>query len=347
MWFAAEIHTPELARLCRRLSTALEAGINLRLVWQREAEGRNAGAVRRRMLQISEAVNRGESVQAALAETGEFFPPLFRQMVAVGEETGQLPEILRRLADQYDAHLAMRRDFMRSIAGPALQLLAAASVVGLLIWILGIIAEATGTESADILGLGLIGTQGVLIYLTGWIVILVASYFGYRWLRHSIAHHERTHIILLALPVIGPALRTLALSRLAWSLNLTLDTGMSLRKAIPMSLASTDNAYYIRQSQPLLTDVLAGAPLSESMAKQGGYPVDFLDTLEVGEQSGRIPESMARLSQDYQERAQFALTTLAKVASFLVWALVALLVGAIIIRVFWVAYVQPIQQMMQ
>jgi hypothetical protein len=79
----------ELAGLCRRLSTALEAGIDARRVWAREAAGRSSSALRSRLERISAAIAAGSSVSDALETTGEYFPLLFREMVSVGEETGQ------------------------------------------------------------------------------------------------------------------------------------------------------------------------------------------------------------------------------------------------------------------
>ena len=65
----------------------------------------------------------------------------------------------------------------------------------------------------------------------------------------------------------------------------------------------------------------------------GGYPVEFLDTLAVGEQSGKVVESMGRLARQYQERARMAMAAMAVAAGWAVWALVATLIVALIFRI--------------
>ena len=64
----------------------------------------------------------------------------------------------------------------------------------------------------------------------------------------------------------------------------------------------------------------------------GIFPDDFLDTLQVGEQSGRLDESLQRLAALYQERAHAAIATLTKLAGFAVWAVVAVMIIAILVK---------------
>lgn len=345
MFGPPEVSLPELATLSRRLATSLEAGLDLRKVLEREAEGRSGTALRERLATMKDQVASGFSFQDALAATGEYFPRLFRQMAAVGEETGQLPEVLRRLSEHYEEQLVRKREFLKSISGPALQFAAAVFVVGLLIWIMGLIAENLGTEAVDILGLGLVGSRGVLIYAVGWVVALVGGWFALHWFRRGLAAQSTPHKVIVALPVLGPALKTLALARLAWCLQMVFDTGMSLKRSVPLCLEATDHAFYREQAPAVVLAVTNGKPLSEALSSQGGYPNDFLDALEVGEQTGRIPETMGLLSKQYQEKAQAAVAALTKVAAFLVWLGVALFIAFLIVRIFMVAYIDPINKM--
>jgi type IV pilus assembly protein PilC len=132
---------------------------------------------------------------------------------------------------------------------------------------------------------------------------------------------------------VGAPVQTLALARLAWSLHLTGETGMSLLRALPLSLRSTHNAHYTDHTDGILRSVRAGNEISEALAETGAFPRDFLDTLEVGEQSGRLPETMAHLSAQYQEQAQRALAVLTVLLGFAVWGLVALILILLIFRV--------------
>src|ERR1700733_8632993 len=111
MLLAARIRQYELAELCHRLAVSLESGIELRRTFARESNGRSSAKGRRPLEVISRAVAAGSSLYDAVAETGSFFPPFFRAMVEVGEQTGHSAEIFRHLSEHYDRQLRLRRMF--------------------------------------------------------------------------------------------------------------------------------------------------------------------------------------------------------------------------------------------
>lgn len=333
MFGSGSIRIRELAGLSRRLATSLEAGLDLRKVLAREAGNASRRALAERLEFLRLEANRGRTLSDSLEQTGDFFPPLFREMVQVGEETGKLAEVFRNLAEHYELQIELRRTFLASITWPMLQLGAAIMIVGLVIWILGIIGGVTG-QTVDILGFGLVGNRGAAIYFgTVAIVGLTIAFVvrsilaGKLWARPVLAIAQR-------LPVIGSSLRTLALSRLAWSLQLTLDAGMPLRRAIPLALRSSRDPQFVAASEAIVYDIGRGREVNEAMADTGVFPPHFIDAVDVGERSGRLPEQLAILSRQYQEQARQALATLTTFAGFGVWLLVAALIIMMIFRIF-------------
>jgi type II secretory pathway component PulF len=334
MIFSARIGQKELAPLCRRLATGLASGVDARKVWARESTGYASPAFRRRLESVSEAINHGSTLSDALAETGKFFPVLFREMVNVGEQTGKLAEVFRHLAEHYEHQIRLRRAFLASIAWPLLQLTAALSVVGLVILIMGYLPTGIDGKPIDFLGLGLVGGKGFIIYVS-----IVAAAVGVVWLivlalRRGVLWVRPLQYVLMKVPVLGPSLQTLALAKLSWSLHLTLETEMSVLKSLPLSLRSTNNAYYTDQADEIVQAIRAGSDITSALADTRAFPREFLDSFHVGEQSGRLPETMGLLSNEYQDRAQRALATLTMMAGFGVWLLVAAMILVMIFRVF-------------
>ena len=137
-------------------------------------------------------------------------------------------------------------------------------------------------------------------------------------------------------------LRTLALSRLAWTMHMTMNTSMDVRRSLALSLRSTQNARYIDQIPAIDTEIVGGSSIHEAFRVAGGYPADFLDTLAVGEQSGKMVESMGILAKQYQDRARMAMTALAVVAGVGVMMLIAGLIIAMIFRIYITSYLGPI-----
>src|SRR5262245_35158938 len=163
MLFAPRAATTPMAEFLRRLAISLEAGIDLRKALDSEAR-RSTPAMRPQVETMRDMVNQGSSLAAAMEETGNYFPQLTRELLSVGEQTGHLPETLRQLVEHYDQQLALRRIFLSTISWPLVQLGMALAVVGFLIWMSAVITRMTGNNT-DMLGFGLTGEVGLLIYL--------------------------------------------------------------------------------------------------------------------------------------------------------------------------------------
>ncbi len=160
--------------------------------------------MRRHLLTISEATNRGEAASDALGSTDDFFPVLFREMIALGEQTGHVDGVLARLADHYQNQADLRRSFWAAITWPLVQLGIAIAVVGLLIWITGILG-------VDILGFGLVGDRGLRIYVAFLAAVGVLLFLVLRAVSRGMVWIRPVQRLVLQLPGIGKPLQTVAL----------------------------------------------------------------------------------------------------------------------------------------
>ncbi len=334
--FSPRIGANQLVGLCRRMSTALEAGVDARTAWRREAE-RASGFLKSRLWDISDAVNQGCSLSDALAPTGDFFPRIFREMAAVGEQTGHLDSVFAQLADHYQTQVTMQRSFLSVIAWPLIELVMSLGVIGLAICLPSMLGS-----NVDLLGFGVTGSRGLRIYVFFLAMIGVGIWLFARAARRGVVWVRPIQRFVLKIPGVGGPLQTLALSRLAWTMHLTMNTSMNVRRSLALSLRSTQNARYIDRIPTIDAEILGGSSIYEAFRVAGGFPADFLDTLAVGEQSGKVVESMGRLAKQYQDRAQAAMAALAVVAGVAVTLLIAGLIIAMIFRIFIVSYLGPI-----
>jgi len=337
----SRISTKDLAALNRRLGTALGAGVDVRNVWTRESKNAH-GAARRVYGDVRDAVSRGSSVSEALDRTGRYFPEMFRELVRVGEESGQLPEVFRQLADNYEHQLQMRRNFLGAIAWPVFELVFALTVVGVLIYVMGAIPQLRDS-GIDMLGMGLKGTSGLVTYLAGLAAIAAGLFVVYRATVRGAIWAAPVQRVLMRVPKLGGALETFSLARLTWAMRVTLNTGMDTRKALALSLASTRNVLYTQHTEKVLKAIRSGHEIHEALKETGAFPVAFLDAVEVGEQSGMLTETMGNMSNLYQEEARSAMTVISAVLGFLVIVLLAGIVIFIIFQIFQNAYLGPIQ----
>jgi len=333
MIFSPRISTRRLAELCRRLATSIEAGIDARTVWARETDRASGRAARDRIGRISEAVQQGDTLAEGFTRTGDYFPDVVRALVGVGEQTGHLPEVFRQLADHYELRLKLRREFLSAITWPLVQLILALAVIGLLILALGIIGDIRG-ETIDILGFGLVGPKGLAIYLGFLAGVAAVLWLLWHCIRRGMVWTRPVQRLVMRLPKIGRVLETLALARFAWSLSLTLKAGMEVRRAMKLSLRSTRNARYTDRIEAVDGELSLGHSIHDALRAGAVFPIDFLDAVAVGEESGNLVESMAHLSRAYHEQARAALGVLNTLLGVVVWLIVAAFIITMIFRLF-------------
>jgi len=331
MFFSTRMSLKQLAAFSQRASTCLLAGIDERTICRREANTAPGHAARRHMTTISETVNQGGTLSEGLAATGDYFPPLFREMVHVGEQSGRLGEVLKQLANHYQNQVTLRRNFLASITWPAIELFAAIAIIGLLIWLLGIINGSSRTP-IDPLGLGLIGNSGLAKYAAFIAVVGIGMWVVIRAVTRGLLWTRPLQRFVLRIPKIGEAFQTLALARLAWVMAQTMNTSMDVHRSLRLSLQSTRNAWYIDRIDRIDAEIAGGSTIYEAFCAAGGFPPDFLESIHVGEKSGSIVETMTHVAEIYQEQARAALSVLATVAGFGVWLLVAAIIIFAIFR---------------
>lgn len=344
MFWNTHLSTAHLIELCRALRYSLSGGMMLTdAIALLSREG--TPPVRRATALVASDLKAGWSLQEALDKHSRTFPPLFRALAAVGEESGNLPEVMGELERYYLNREKLRRDFISDISWPLVQLFAAIAIIAGLILILGLIQVTVGgREPIDPLGLGLLGVDGAVTFLT-----YVGAAFAGLWLLVAAVSYATSKFpalqrLVFRIPVLGPCLRALALTRLCIALKLMLDTRMSVIKAIRLAFAATDNAAYVAAAGQVEASIRKGNSIAESVAKTAVIPDPFRSALAVAEESGRLPEMCAVQAENYDEQARRHLSTLNKLSSVLIWLLVAAFMITAIFRIFTNVYLKNLNK---
>jgi len=345
MFFASRIPPKTLAILSRSLATMLDSGIQVRKSISISAKKVMHAPTKKVLREVSDAIQGGSDISQALKEHGNFFPTLFLEMVTMAEESGSLPEVLRHLAEHYDANIRMKKELIGSLIWPLFQLVAAIFVIAILILVLGLIGDSNGDSGMSDIVFGLKGPTGAIIWLTGTLGTFAAGFVAWLLIQKAAQAKAIVDPFLLLIPVLGRCMRSFAIARFSWSYYLTQQSGMPVTRSLQGSLNATGNGAFIAQTPFITSAVMEGESLTESLKQSRLFPEEYLEMVSVAEESGTVPEALHRLSPQFEEDARRALKILTSAISVVVWLFVA---GFIIFFVFRVVltYLKMINDLM-
>lgn len=340
MLFSPRLSTKKLAAFCRRVGASLEAGLDIRKILSGEATRARSNVFRGRMTIISAAINEGRSVREAFGLTHDYFPTLFLELIDVGDRTGHLGGALLQLADHYEYQVKLAQGFLVGIAWPLIELTLSILVIGLMIGILGWIGQ--GETQFDVFGLS--GTNGMIIYFLFVGMVIAALAALWYALRRGVAWTRPVQRLMMLVPLLGQALESLALARMTWAMHLTFNSGMDTRRAVALSIRATQNSRYTDQMRAIDAELVDGSSLCDAFSTSRVFPSTYMDALHVGEQSGKLVESMEKISVQYRERAETAMKILGVIGFFAVMGMVAAIIIFMIFWIFSTIYMAPINE---
>ncbi len=324
---------PALVAWCRTLYHSLRAGLDPVRIFRQQAKS-GPRALRTVAADVAEKLSDGESLEDAFSVHRDRFPPLFLELVAVGEQTGRLEDTFHELEKYYESSLTVQRNFRSQMMYPAIQFVAAVLIISGLIFILGILGESGKAVTTDPLGLGLVGTAGAITFLVVAFGLIGGVLVGMKLASNNVKSRAKLEGMLLRVPVWGPAFLTFALQRFSVALRMCTEAGLRVNKTLRYCFRATSNSAFTTREDRAVEVIKKGREIHEALVASGApFPDEFLESVMVGEESGNISEVMERLAERYREEAERRLRSAAQMTSYAIYAMVAIMIIVAIFKI--------------
>lgn len=294
----------DLALLTRQLST-LAASAPLEEALRTIGSQSDRKGVRRVVMATHAQVLEGRRLADAMAQQGKAFPPLYRAMVAAGESSGALPEILERLAELLERQQQMRGKLIGALVYPAaLALTAGAVVIALMAFIVPRVVEQFDSMGRELpwLTRAVIGVSDA-ITSWGWLALAlgVAIAVVFPRLMRREPFRLRFDALVLRTPLLGRLLRDLHAARMARTLAIMLDSGLPLIEGLAITARTVGNRVLRKATLDMVAAIDEGGSLTTAMRRAGVFPPTLLYMAGSGEGNGRLGPMLERAA-DYLER---------------------------------------------
>jgi len=335
--FRRRIPVSDLSLFTRRLATLVAAAVPIHEAFTALHQQERHTELKAIIGRIKTRLAEGATLAGAMGDEPGAFSENYIAMVAAGEAGGALDRVLLRLADFQERQEQLRRTVTNAMAYPALMAVVGSCVMLFLLTF--VIPKITGifTDSkATLPFLTVVMLTASAALRKGWwilLALLCAGIFVYSRLKKNPAFMAARDSHLLQLPLIGPLIQTLVLSRFANILALLLGSGVPLLKSLEISSDVVVNRAYKSVIQEAKTAVAEGGRLSSILGSSPLFPPVLVHLINVGEQSGTLEESLETAGQSFQREFESSATRLVSLLEPVMILVMGLVVGLVVAAV--------------
>jgi type IV pilus assembly protein PilC len=288
------------------------------------------------------AVRRGTALADAMGSEPAAFDRLMLSLMRVAEARGGVPETLRLLANHYESRLRLLRQARSAMIYPIIVLVVASGVIALLTYfVLPVMASlladlARGGRAELPMPSRVLMGLSKFVQAAGWWlvpVLVVASLVFLRWAYGRPAGKAVLDSIALRVPVLGKLLAKLDTTRFARSLGALLDGGVDINSSLALAAEVVHLAPYRRSLERAREAVVDGSELSEALRASHRFGHDVIAIVSTGEETGKLPESLERLADEYQEQVEYMVKNMGQLIQPLLYIFMGGIVLFIILAV--------------
>jgi type IV pilus assembly protein PilC len=335
------IKRKELTILTRQLAILLGAGLPLIRSLRTLERQAKSPAVRVVLNKTAETVEGGATFAEALSQHPKSFDKLFLNMVRAGEASGAMETILDRLAGFMEKASRIAGKVKSAMIYPAVILtISLLAVVGLMIFIVPNFSKIF----SDLLGpneplpgptLAIIAISNTLVsrwyfYIGGVVAVVVlykitvripAGKWGVDWVKYN-------------MPLFGPIISKSAISRFGRTLGTLLSSGVPVLNSLAIVKETSGNEVVAGAIQKVHDAVKEGEGIAVPLNATKIFPPMVISMVEVGEETGKLPEMLEKIADTYDEEVDNSVSALTSLIEPLMIVALAGIVGSIVIALF-------------
>lgn len=308
------IKSADLAALCWQLTTMLEGGIPITIALDTTAEDIEQLTLRQVLEEMSDKIKKGKPFSECAAEFPKVFNQLCCALILAGETGGNLAQALRKLAEYFESRDKLAKKVKGAVAYPIFIL---GFIVLIVIFIMayiiprfrGIFEQIGGELPAFTRAfMGFYDMMRFnLHYITGGVLFLIigAVLFGKTKTGHCLFSR-----IILALPLFGKVFQQAFIVTFCRTMATLLAAGVSVLEVLDILAAMSTNDIIKSAVTRAREHIVEGSNISLSIAAAGFFPNMVIKMIQVGEESGSLPNVLERTSDLYERKAEATIATM-------------------------------------
>ena len=336
--FGAKVTQDDVTVMTRQLATLIVAGLPLLRALELIHKQERNPAFKAILANIAESVSQGNNLSEALQAHPKVFDRLFVNMIRAGEAGGVLDKVLDRLAKFREKASRIQKKVKSAMVYPAVVVTVAVVIVFILmVKVVPSFQNLLSGQKTQMPALTafVVGISNALV--TYWYVTpvaLIGLVFGFKAWLASAKGKELFDRIVFKLPKVGGFVQIVSVSRFARTFGTLMASGVPILQAINITRDTLDNVVIANSLERVHDRVRDGEPLSVPLEQTGVFPQMVTSMIQVGEETGQLPEMLNRVADIYDEEVDNAVGALTSIIEPVLIVGLAVVVGTIVLAMF-------------
>jgi type IV pilus assembly protein PilC len=337
--FGNKVKPRVLTTFTRQLATLIDAGMPLLRSLRLLHEQMESRVMKRVVESIAFSIESGSSLTEAVSAHPKIFNPLYRNLVKAGEISGALDITLARLAEFMEKTQRIKGKVKAALFYPCAVLTVATGVLILLmVYIVprfkGVFEGLSG-KPLPAFTLFVFNISAVVQHHILALGCVVAGIIGIITLSlRTRAGRQTFDQFKLAAPILGSVFRKAAMARFARTLGTLVSNGVPILQALTIVKETAGNVVIGRVIATVHDNVKQGDPIAPTLKASGVFPVIIAGMVDVGEQTGALPEMLMKIADNCEEEVDNAASAMTSLLEPIMIVFLAVVVGAIVIAMF-------------
>jgi len=329
----------ERVAFVRQLATLLQAGLPLVNSLTLLANEHPKPAWHCVLSNVAKGVREGKPLSVTLNHYPDVFPDIYRQIISIGELTGQLDKCCLQLATQQEQQAELRSKVKKALRYPLIvSVIAIVVTLLMLTLVLPEFAKIYASFDAELPWFTrmLVIASGALISTGPWLVVIFSlCCFGYLQKLHPLKHWQlREQMLLLRLPLTSRLVTDSCLSQIFQTLAMTQQAGMTLIAGLAAASASMSNLHFQAALNQIREQIMQGTPLHKAFVQSPLFPTLCHQLIKIGEESGSLDELLLKLAYLHHDKANSLAETLSQTIEPVLMAVMGVIVGGLVIAMY-------------
>ncbi|MCI0469499.1 MAG: type II secretion system F family protein [Nitrospirae bacterium] len=331
------ISPKEVVEFTRHLSVMLGAGITIfEAIKFLKAQSRNK-VFQARLERIIESLNNGQSLSMAMRKFPKIFPEVYVNIIAVGEQSGTLPETMKDLADHLEESEKFKSRVKGALIYPKIILtVMAAFIVVLVLFVIPRILTIFKSLKAEI-PLATRVMMRMTEFINENIALIIAMIFGaiaaiYILLRNPMIRKWRDKMYIKA-PFVGHIVLNYNTAQVSQHFGTLFASGITIIKCLEITKTVVANKVFRDEMEYMVNRIKSGVALSQSFKEDSAFPPMFIKLINVGERTGKLPHVIDYMKNYYKGLVDNDVKNITTIIEPLIMVLLGLMVAGLVVTV--------------